>query len=67
MAKHDGEDVKLLSGGNPQIPKGDGAEPVAAYLAAIPEWKGEIGRHIDDDQIRDWLRQAASIPGEDTF
>lgn len=22
---------------------------------------------IDDDQLRDWLRQAASIPGEDTF
>jgi hypothetical protein len=133
--------VKLLSGGNPQIPKGDGDEPVQAYLAAMPEWKGAIGRHlddlvreivpsarravrwnspfygiagdgwflsfhcfpryvrvtwlnggeldppppgtskhervryldigpdgeIDDAQISDWLRQAAAIPGDDTF
>ncbi len=41
-------DVKLLAGGNPQIPKGDGDEPVQAYIAAMPEWKGEIGRHLDD-------------------
>ncbi|MEM9651028.1 MAG: DUF1801 domain-containing protein [Actinomycetota bacterium] len=133
--------VKLLSGGNPQIPKGDGDEPVQAYLAAMPEWKGRIGRHIDDlvtetvpgvqkavrwnspfygiadngwflslhcftryvkltwlnggaldppppgtskyehvryldikeddqiddDQLREWVRQAAAAPGEDTF
>ncbi|MBO6935219.1 MAG: DUF1801 domain-containing protein [Deltaproteobacteria bacterium] len=39
--------VKLLSGGNPQIPKGDGPEPVRAYLDAMPEWKGEIGRELD--------------------
>jgi hypothetical protein len=38
---------KLLSGGNPQIPKGEGREPVEAYLAAMPEWKGEIGRRVD--------------------
>lgn len=42
------DDVKLLSGGNPQIPKGDGDAPVQAYLAAMPDWKGVIGRHIDD-------------------
>ncbi|BAN04480.1 DUF1801 domain-containing protein [Ilumatobacter coccineus] len=41
-------DVKLLAGGNPQIPKGDGDGPVQAYLAAMPDWKGEIGRHLDD-------------------
>ncbi len=41
-------EVKLLSGGNPQIPKGDGDEPVQAFIAAMPEWKGEIGRHLDD-------------------
>lgn len=40
-------EVRLLSGGNPQIPKGDGAGPVRAYLAAMPGWKGEIGRHVD--------------------
>ncbi len=37
----------LLSGGNPQIPKGDGPEPVAAYLAAIPGWKQAVGRRLD--------------------
>lgn len=37
----------LLSGGNPQIPKGDGDAPVQAYLAAMPGWKQAVGRHID--------------------
>ena len=37
----------LLSGGNPQIPKGDGPEPVEAYLAAIPGWKQDVARHLD--------------------
>ena len=40
-------EVKLLSGGNPQIPKGDGDAPVQAYIAAMPEWKSDIGRRID--------------------
>ncbi|MGO2113038.1 MAG: DUF1801 domain-containing protein [Pseudoclavibacter sp.] len=39
---------KLLSGGNPQIPKGDGDAPVQAYIAAMPEWKSDLGRRIDD-------------------
>lgn len=138
---NDAPRAKLLSGGNPQIPKGDGDEPVQAYLDAMPGWKGRIGRHLDDlvrevvpgarravrwnspfygiegngwflslhcftsyvkvtwlngshleppppgtskhehvryldiaqdddmddDQIRDWLRQASSIPGDATF
>ncbi len=38
---------KLLAGGNPQIAKGYGAEPVEAYLAAMPGWKQEIGRRLD--------------------
>ena len=133
--------VKLLAGGNPQIPRGDGDEPVQAYIAAMPEWKGEIGRlvddlinevvpearkavrwnspfygvegngwflsyhcfskyvkvtwlngshldpppplvskhdhvrylnvaekdDVDDDQLREWIRQAAALPGEETF
>lgn len=131
----------LLSGGNPQIAKGDGRAPVQAYLDAMPGWKGEIGRHldalildevpavaqavrwnspfygiedhgwflsmhcmtkyvkvtwlnggdleppppesskypavrysniheddeIDDDQVRAWIRQAAELPGDETF
>jgi hypothetical protein len=137
----EGPEVKLLSGGNPQIPKGDGDGPVQAYIAAMPGWKGDIGRRLDDlieevvpdvrkavrwntpfygiegqgwfvsyhcltryvkvawhngaqldppppgpskqehvryldiheddemdlDQLRDWIRQAARLPGEETF
>lgn len=37
----------LLAGGNPQIAKGDGDGPVQAYLAAMPGWKRDVGRHID--------------------
>ncbi|MEO3385225.1 DUF1801 domain-containing protein [Mesorhizobium sp. CAU 1741] len=38
---------KLLSGGNPQIPKGDGDAPVQAYIAAMPGWKSQAGREVD--------------------
>lgn len=38
---------KLLSGGNPQIPKGYGDAPVQAYISAMPGWKREAGRRID--------------------
>lgn len=38
---------KLLSSGNPQIPKGEGNAPVQAYVAAMPGWKSEIGRRVD--------------------
>ncbi len=37
----------LLSGGNPQIPKGEGDAPVQAYLAAMPGWKQKVGRRLD--------------------
>lgn len=37
----------LLSGGNPQIPKGDGDGPVQAYIAAMPGWKHDVGRALD--------------------
>lgn len=41
------ERPKLLSGGNPQIPKGEGDGPVQTYLDAMPGWKQPIGRAID--------------------
>ncbi len=37
----------LLSGGNPQIAKADGDAPVQVYIAAMPGWKSEAGRHLD--------------------
>lgn len=42
----DGEPV-LLSGGNPQIAKGYGEEPVQAYIAAMPGWKSPLGARLD--------------------
>lgn len=38
---------KLLSGANPQIPKGDGDAPVQAFLDALPGWKQDVGRQLD--------------------
>ena len=38
---------RLLSGGNPQIPKGHGDAPVQAYIAAMPGWKRDVGRRVD--------------------
>lgn len=46
-ASTDGSGPVLLSGGNPQIPKGDGDAPVQAYIAAMPEWKSELGGRLD--------------------
>ena len=40
--------VRLLSGGNPQIPKGDGDAPVQSYIVAMPGWKSEAGRRLDE-------------------
>lgn len=45
-------EVKLLSGGNPQIPKGEGDAPVRAYIAAMPGWKQRIGQAVDDLVVR---------------
>jgi len=41
-----GEPV-LLSGGNPQIAKGYGDEPVQAYITAMPGWKHDVGQRLD--------------------
>ncbi len=46
----------LLSGGNPQIPKGDGDAPVQAYLDALPGWKRDLGQRLDALIVR-------TIPG----
>lgn len=42
----------LLSGGNPRIPKGEGDRPVQDYIAAMPGWKHEVGRRLDDLIVR---------------
>ena len=42
-----GDTPVLLSGGNPQIAKGYGEAPVAAYIAAMPGWKQAVGATLD--------------------
>jgi hypothetical protein len=37
----------LLSGGNPQIPKGAGDAPVQAYISCMPGWKSGLGQRLD--------------------
>ena len=44
--------VVLLSGGNPQIAKGEGNVPVQAYIAAMPEWKRAVGQRLDALVVR---------------
>ena len=47
------EKPKLLSGGNPQIPKGEGDGPVQAYIAALPGWKHGLGVRLDAIIVRE--------------
>lgn len=47
MAGEKNEKPVLLSGGNPQIPKGYGDGPIKAYIAAMPGWKSDVGRRLD--------------------
>jgi len=42
----------LLSGGNPQIAKGAGDAPVQAYITAMPGWKRDVGRQLDELIVR---------------
>jgi hypothetical protein len=45
--KKNKQGVVLLSGGNPQIAKGDGDAPVQAYIKAMPGWKSALGKRLD--------------------
>ena len=38
---------RLLSGGNPQQAKGDGDAVVQQWIAAMPGWKQDVGRQLD--------------------
>jgi hypothetical protein len=46
------EKITLLSGGNPQIAKGEGDAPVQAYIAAMPGWKSAVGQRMDEIIVR---------------
>lgn len=47
MLARESKATVLLSGGNPQIAKGDGDAPVQAYIAAMPGWKSDLGKRLD--------------------
>lgn len=55
---------KLLTGGNPQIPRGERDEPVQAHIAAMPCWKRDLGRRLDERLPRSWFEQRSRLPGE---
>lgn len=77
MTKNSKDDVpRLLSGGNPQIPKGEGDGPVQDYIAAMPGWKRGIGERLDElvektvPDVRKavkWNQPFYGAPGQDTW
>ena len=52
VARRAGAKPVLLAGGNPQIAKADGDAPVQAYIAAMPGWKSDLGRRLDELIVR---------------
>ena len=48
MAAKKASKTRLLSGGNPQIAKAEGDAPVQEYIAAMPGWKSDVGRRLDE-------------------
>ena len=59
--------VKLLSGGNPQIAKGDGDAPVHAYIAAMPGWKSKLGKRLDALIVRNVLNVRKAVKWNSPF
>jgi hypothetical protein len=56
-----------LSGGNPQIAKGDGDAPVQAYIAAMPGWQSEIGKRMDKIIMRVAPKAAKAVKWNSPF
>jgi hypothetical protein len=52
LATREAAKPALLSGGNPQIAKGEGDGPAQAYIAAMPGWKRQVGRRLDAVIVR---------------
>ncbi|HYK03778.1 MAG TPA: DUF1801 domain-containing protein [Thermoanaerobaculia bacterium] len=59
--------VVLLSGGNPQIAKGDGDAPVQAYIAAMPDWKRDLGKRLDALIVRSVPRVRKAVKWNSPF
>lgn len=41
------KELVRLSGGNPQVPKGDGEAPVRYFIDNMPDWQRAVGRRLD--------------------
>lgn len=76
QSKAHGEKPKLLSGGNPQVPKGDGDGPVQTFIEAMPGWKRDVGRKLDkiiEETVPDlrkgvrWNSPIYGVPGQGWF
>jgi hypothetical protein len=52
MARKTSKKPVLLSGENPQIAKADGDAPVQEYIRAIPGWKRDVARRLDELIVR---------------
>jgi hypothetical protein len=59
--------VVLLSGGNPQIPKGDGDAPVQMYIANMPGWKSAVGKQLDQIIVRSVPRLSKAVKWNSPF
>ena len=57
----------LLSGGNPQIAKGDGDAPVQAYIEAMPGWKRAVGQRVDALVVRSVPRVRKAVKWNSPF
>jgi hypothetical protein len=65
--KSQAEKPKLLSGDNPQIPKGYGNAPVQAYISAIPGWKRDLARRLDALIVRTVPRVSKAVKWNSPF
>ena len=59
--------IVRLSGGNPQIAKGDGDAPVQSYIAAMPGWQSDIGRQMDAIITRAVPKMAKAVKWNSPF
>jgi hypothetical protein len=65
--RRNADGVVLLSGGNPQIAKGDGDAPVQAYIAAMPGWKRALGERLDALIVRSVPRVKKAVKWNSPF
>lgn len=62
-----GDGVVLLSGGNPQIAKAYGDEPVQKYIAAMPGWKNRVGKELDRLIVKAFPKVAKAVKWNSPF